>query len=237
MCELGTIALMATSAALSAAGGMVSSNAMNTQARQQNEFQRQMMQRNREMRQAELLRQDALKQEQMKALREGEENLTYEARLKQMDKAEDDTLKNVDDITNDVRQATGDVTGIIESQSSGNVVAEADYTKRLANAAKDSRARIQSLAKLGAFDLAAGERGMLMDRVADKINMGYNFRTGSLAVSETGLNLLDQVAKSTVIAPQTNMLAAGQGISGLGQLAGNAASGGAGPALTKNLFS
>jgi hypothetical protein len=232
MCELGTIALMATSAALSAAGGMVSSNAMNTQARQQNEFQRQMMDRNRKMRQDELLRQDAIKKDQQKALLEGEANLTAEARQKQLDKAEGDTIKNVDQITNDVKDATADVAGIIESQSTGNVVAESDYKTRLANAAKDSRKRIQSMAKIGAYELAAGERGMLMDRVAEKINMGNNFRKGSLAVSETGLNILDQVAKSTTIAPQTNMLAAGQGISGLGQLAGNAASGGLGPKVT-----
>jgi hypothetical protein len=232
MCELGTIALMATSAALSAAGGMVSSNAMNTQVKQQNEFQRQMMDRNRKMRQDELLRQDALKKEQQKALLEGEKNLTAEARAKQLEKAEGDTIKNVDQITNDVKDATADVAGIIESQSTGNVVAESDYKTRLANAAKDSRKRIQSMAKIGAYELAAGERGMLMDKVAEKINMGNNFRKGSLAVAETGLNLFDNVAKSTVIAPQTNMLAAGQGISGLGQLAGSAASGGLGPKVT-----
>lgn len=233
MCELGTIALMATSAALSAAGGMISSNAMNTQAKQQNEFQRQMMARNREMRQQELLRQDEFRRKQEAALLEGENNLTAEARTKQMDKAEAETLKNVDDVKQDVAKEISLVPSLIESQSAGNVVAESDYAKRIAEASADSRKRIQALAKLGAYDLAAGERGMLMDKTAEKINMLNNFRKGSLSSAETGLGLNDMVAKSVTIGPQTNMLAAGQGVSGLGQLAGNAASGGMGPSLSK----
>lgn len=233
MCELGTIALMATSAALSAAGGLVTSNAMNTQAQQQNEFQRQMMQRNRDLRQAELLRQDDIRRKQEAALLEGENNLTAEARTRQIEDANKDVTKNVEDIQKDVGEAVSAVPGLIESAAANNVVAENDYTKKLAMAAADSRKRIAALTAIGAYDLAAGNRSMAMDKTAEKINMYNNFRKGSLASSEVALNLNDMVAKNTTIGPQTNMLATGQLVGGLGQLAGNAASGGMGPQVTK----
>lgn len=236
MCELTTIAMMATSAALSAAGGMISSNAMNTQAQQQNDFQRQMMENNRKMRQAELLRQDELRRQQEAALLEGEKNLTGEARTKQIDDATKEAEKNIKDIQTDVEQEVSAVPGLIESAAANNVVAETDYKKRLATAAADSRKKIAALTNLGAYDLAAGNRAMEMDKTAETINRINNFRKGSLAVAETGLNLNDSVARNTTIGPQTNMLATGQLVSGLGQLVGSATAGGTAQKTVKNLF-
>lgn len=226
MCELTTIALMATSAALSAAGGMISTNAMNTQVKQQNEFQRQMMQRNREMREAALRRDTELRQKQEAELLKNEQNLTGEARQKQMDKATQDVEKNTQDVAKDVQEEVNLVPSLMAAKAANNVVAESDLAKRLALASADSRKRIQTMAKLGAYDLAAGERGMMMDKSAEQINMWNNFRKGNLATTEAGLNLLDGVAKTTTIGPQTNMLAAGQLVGGLGQLVGSATAGG-----------
>lgn len=233
MCELTTIALMATSAALSAAGGMISTNAMNTQAQQQNDFQRQMMQRNREMRQQELIRQDEIRRKQEAELLKNEANLTGEAREKQIEKATQDVEKNAEEVANDVREEVNLVPSIMASNAANNVVAESDLSKRLALASAEGRKRIQAMTKLGAYDLAAGDRGMLMDQSAERINMFNNFRKGSLATTEAGLNLLDGVAKNTTIGPQTNMLAAGQLVSGLGQMVGSATSGGSAQNLLK----
>jgi hypothetical protein len=236
MCELTTLALMATSAAVSAAGGMISSKAMNAQANQQNEFQRSMMARNKQMRDAELQRQDEYRLKQEAAMKEGQENLTYEARMKQMKDAQAETQQNVDDLTNDVKQEVAAVPGIIEAQSAGNVVAEADYAKRIKAASADARKKIQALTGLSAYDMAAGNRGMMMDNTNADINLWNNFRKGSLATTETGMNLLDRVAANTTIAPQTNMLATGQLVSGLGNMIGSATAGGTAQKAVKNLF-
>lgn len=236
MCELTTLALMATSAAVSAAGGMMTSNAMNTQAKQQNEFQRSMMARNKQMRDAELRRQDEYRLKQEAAMRAGQENLTYEARMKQMKDAQTETQKNIDDLTNDVKQEVAAVPGIIEAQSAGNVVAETDYAKRIKSASADARKKIQALTGLSSYDMAAGKRGMMMDNTNAEINLWNNFRKGSLATTETGLNLMDRVAANTTIAPQTNMLAAGQLVTGIGNMIGSATAGGTAQKGIKNLF-
>jgi hypothetical protein len=236
MCDPVTAALMATSAGLSAAGGMVSSRAMNAQINQQNAFQQQMMERNREMRREELLRQDGYRRQQEAARTAGEENLTAQARERQIEDANKEATQNISDIQKDVSEATEAVPGIIASAAANNVVSENDYAKRLANAASDSRKRIAALTALGAYDLASNNRSMAMDKTAQGINLLNNFRKGSLATSEVGLGLNDSVAKNTTVGPQTNMLAAGQMIGGLGQLAGSAASGGMGSTINKKIF-
>lgn len=235
MCE-PTLILAGVSAAVSAAGGMMSASAMNEQISQQNAFQRQMMENNRKMRQAELVRQDEMRRQQEAALVEGEKNLTGEARTKQIEDATAEAEKNIKDIQNDVTEATTAVPGLIESASANNVVAEGDYAKRLAAAAADSRKKIAALTNLGAYDLAAGNRAMEMDKTAETINRINNFRKGSLAVAETGIGLNDMVAKGTTIGPQTGMLAAGSAVSGLGNLIGSATAGGTAQNAVKNLF-
>ena len=235
MCEPTTLALMATSAALSVGGAAMSANAQRTQISQQNAFQRMMMERNKQLRDEELRRQEEMRKKQEGIVDENNQNYTAGAREKQLADAEKTVVQNVDDLKKDVADETSAVPSLIENASAGNVVAESDYAKRLAAAAKNSRERIQALAKLGAYDMAAGNRAMAGDENAARLNLLGNFRKGSLDVSGVELGLNNSVAQNTVVGPQTGMLAAGQAIGGLGQLVGSATAGGAGKAVTKAL--
>lgn len=236
MCEPVTLGLMAASTALSLGGAAVSANAQKAQINQQNAFQRMMMDRNKMLRDEELRRQEGMRRKQENIVNENNQNYTAAAREKQLADAEAEVTQNVEDLKNDVAEETSAIPSLIETAAAGNVVSSEDYATRLAQAAKDSRARIQSLARLGAYDLSAGNRAMASDENAARLNLIGNYRKGSLDTSGVELGLTNSVAQNTVVGPQTNMLAAGQGLSGLGQIVGSAASGGAGPALKKAMF-
>lgn len=236
MCDPVTAGLMAVSTALSAAGGMVSANAQKAQINQQNAFQRQMMDRNRAMREEELRRQEEMRRRQEGIVNENNQNYTAAAREDQLAKSQANIEKNVDDLKADVATETSAVPSLIENAAAGNVVAEEDYAKRLAGAAADSRKRIQALARLGAYDMAAGNRAMASDENSGRLNLIGNMRKGSLDVSGVELGLLNSVANNTVVGPQTNMLATGQIISGLGNMVGSATAGGGAQAAMKKMF-
>lgn len=226
MCEPVTLGLMAASTAVSLAGGAMSANAQRAQISQQNAFQQMMQQRNKQMRAEELARQEALRKQQEGIVNENNQNYTADARQKQLQQSEAEIEQNVNQLKNDVAAETSAVPSLIDAATAGNVVAEGDYAKRLATAAADSRKRIQALAKMGAYDMSAGNRAMMGDENAARMNLLNNFRKGSLDVSGVELGLNNGVAQSTVVGPQTNMLAAGQMISGIGNAMNSAISGG-----------
>lgn len=214
------LAMLAVSAAASIGGSMISANAQKNAVNAQNEMQAEAMRRNAAMRAEEMRRQDEMRRRQYGTLDRADDMNTGEAREAAVADAEKRVVENIETFDRDQRvNDTGP--SLVARSTQGNEVAEADYQKRLALAAAEARKKIQAMAKIGAYELAAAERGMATEGVNSDLDFVNQLRKGSLAVSDLGLALNNQAANSIRIQPNADGMAIGQAVAGIGNVIGN----------------
>lgn len=203
-------------------GGMASMAGQVVQAQQQqayvdaqNAANRQAAELSRQARMRELERQKAFEQENIEKWDESREYLTRDQQDARKDDAQQATLDEIDTRpnSNDGMMLSGQDTAAPEFQQA--------LVRATSERAADTRKRVESLARLGAYGQVGSGNTINLGAVNDQLNTTQGLRRGSLGVAD-----FEQQVPAAVVSRGSSAL--GDILSGVGGIVGGMGGGGGG---------